>query len=293
VNWIGVLNPGARDASKAGARAAAALREAGVAADVRVSESPAHLRELVTGAAAAGADGVIAIGGDGTVSMVADALLSGRPAEPPLLGILPAGSGCDFIRTFGIPQDLERAARHLAGDRTYLSDAAVVEGSFGRRHFVNAADLGVLGAAVKRAERLTRRLGTARYLAAFWLVLPTFRRSPVRIVTERRTVEAEALAVVLANGQFFGTNLNIAPKATLVDGVLDVQVFSCSRLQAVPIVRKARRGLHLGHPSVTRFSAAEIEITTGRPWPIEVDGDYLGETPVRVRVLPGALRIKI
>ena len=44
---------------------------------------------------------------------------------------------------------------------------------------------------------------------------------------------------------------------------------------------------------MTRFSAADIEITTHRPWPIEVDGDYLGETPVRVRVLPGALRIKI
>jgi YegS/Rv2252/BmrU family lipid kinase len=293
MNWFGVLNPGARDASRAQARATAALRGVGIEAEVRVSESPEHLRALVAGAAAAGVDGVIAIGGDGTVSMVADALLAGDPAEPPLLGILPAGSGCDFIRTFGIPQDLEGAARHLTGERTYLADAAVVEGAFGRRHFVNAADLGVLGAAVKRAEGLTRRLGNARYLAAFWLVLPGFRRTRVRIVTERRTFEDEALAVVLANGQFFGSNLNIAPKATLVDGVLDVQVFSCSRLQAVPIVRKARRGLHLRHPAVTRFSAAQIEITTRRPWPIEVDGDYLGETPVRVRVLPGALRIKI
>ena len=293
MNWIGILNPGARDAARARTRATEALRSAGVEAEVRVSESPEHLRTLVAGAAAAGADGVIAIGGDGTVSMVADALLSAGPAEPPLLGILPAGSRCDFIRNFGIPQDLEGAARHLTGNSTYLADAAVVEGSFGRRHFVNAADLGVLGAAVKRAEGLTRRLGDARYLAAFWLVLPAFRRTGVRIVTERRSVEARALAVVLANGQFFGTNLNIAPKATLVDGVLDVQVFSCSRVQAIPIVRQARRGLHLRHPAVTRFSAAEIEITTERPWPIEVDGDYLGETPVRVRVLPGALRIKI
>jgi YegS/Rv2252/BmrU family lipid kinase len=293
MNWLGVLNPGARDAAKARARASAALSTAGIESEVRVSESPEHLRELVAGASRAGADGVIAIGGDGTVSMVADALLAGRPQEPPLLGILPAGSGCDFIRTFGIPQDIEAAARHLTGDATYLADAAVVEGSFGRRHFVNAADLGVLGAAVKRAEGLTRRLGNARYLAAFWLVLPGFRRTRVRVVTERRTVEADALAIVLANGQFFGTNLNIAPKATLVDGVLDVQVFSCSRLQAIPIVRKARHGLHLRHPAVTRFSAADIEITTHRPWPIEVDGDYLGETPVRVRVLPGALRIKI
>jgi diacylglycerol kinase family enzyme len=54
-----------------------------------------------------------------------------------------------------------------------------------------------------------------------------------------------------------------------------------------------RRGLHLSHPSVKRFRSGSLLVDADRPWPIEIDGDYLGETPVRVRVLPGALRIKI
>jgi diacylglycerol kinase family enzyme len=110
---------------------------------------------------------------------------------------------------------------------------------------------------------------------------------------ERRTYQGRAIAVVLANGQFFGSGLNIAPKATLVDGLLDVQVFSGTRWSAIPIVPRVRRGLHLSHPSVQRFRSGKLRIEADRPWPIEVDGDYLGETPVDISVLPGALRIKI
>ncbi len=274
-------------------RIARALDAVGVSAELEVSESPSHLAELVASARGRGADGVIAIGGDGTVSLVADALLSADPSEPPLLGILPSGSGCDFIRVFGIPENLEAAARHLAGDQTYLADAAVVEGAWGRRHFVNAADLGVIGATVKRADGVVRHLGRMRYLAAFWMVLPFFRPARLTMTMDARTFEGTAIAVVLANGQFFGDGLNIAPKATLVDGLLDVQVFTGSRWSALSIVPRVRRGLHLSHPSVERHRAGRLRIESDRPWPIEVDGDYLGDTPADVRVVPGALRIKI
>ena len=99
--------------------------------------------------------------------------------EPPTLGILPAGSGCDFVRTFGIPQDLEAAARHLTGEATCLVDVGVAEGSWGVRRFLNVLDIGVIAATVHTAERATRRLGRYRYKAAFWVTLPLFHTTRV------------------------------------------------------------------------------------------------------------------
>jgi diacylglycerol kinase family enzyme len=78
-----------------------------------------------------------------------------------------------------------------------------------------------------------------------------------------------------------------------VDGLLDVQVFACSRARALLLHPKAIRGLHLRDPAVRRFQAETVVLDADRPFPIEIDGDYVGETPLRVRVEPGAIRFKI
>ena len=62
----------------------------------------------------------------------------------------------------------------------------------------------------------------------------------------------------------------------------------------IPLLyRKAMRGLHLSDPGVKRYRSATVKIETARPWPLEIDGDYLGESPVEISLLPGALRFKI
>ena len=90
----------------------------------------------------------------------------------PELGILPAGSGSDFVRTFGFSQRLEEAVIHLTGRETYPVDVGVLEGAWGTRYFLNAADVGVLGATVQTAERLSRRWGSllvaSSHARLFW-----------------------------------------------------------------------------------------------------------------------------
>jgi diacylglycerol kinase family enzyme len=115
----------------------------------------------------------------------------------------------------------------------------------------------------------------------------------VTVQTERRTYESEALAVIMANAQFFAGGWNVAPKATLVDGVLDMQIINCRKTRAPALVPKIVKGTHLTDRSVRRFSAATFTIETDVGWPLEADGDYIGNTPVSGRVLPAALRLKI
>src|SRR5690606_20255291 len=114
------------------------------------------------------------VGGDGTVSLVVDALMHAGPERMPIIGVLPNGTGCDLLRTFGIPSTIEAAARHLAGPATYRIDVGRLDGAWGRRHFVNVAQTGAGAAAAETARHLGRRLGSARYPLAFAARLPRF-----------------------------------------------------------------------------------------------------------------------
>jgi len=293
MTWWVVVNPAAGSREPWDERVRRCLGGLGLEAEVRASESAEHLRRLVAEGRAAGARKFVAVGGDGTVSMLADALLRDPWDDPPTLGILPAGSGCDFVRTFGIPQDLEQAARHLTGEATYLVDVGVAEGAWGVRRFLNVLDVGVIAATVRTAEHATRHLGRYRYKAAFWMTLPLFRTTRLTVEMDRRTFEGRANTLVLANGQYFGFNMNVAPRASPADGLLDVQVFTGPKTSALVLLPKVSRGRHLAHPLVTRFRSATASVATAHPWPIEVDGDFLGETPVRVWLEPHSLRIKV
>jgi len=269
------------------------LREIGLDFDLHAPDSPDETRALIEESARSGATHFAVAGGDGTVNLAVNSLMPLGLAAPPVIGVLPVGTGCDLLRTFGLPQDVAGAARHLTTNAVYDIDVGTLEGSWGLRYFVNVAQTGVGAAAVQTAMSLGRRLGAARYPLAFVARLPGFPRAKVTVTTERRTIESEALAVILANAQFFAGGWNVAPKAMLVDGALDVQIINCRKTSAPALVPKLIKGTHLGDPAVRRLSAAEFSIETDPPWPVECDGDLVGNTAVKGRVIPAAISLKI
>lgn len=291
--WHVIVNPIAGRHPTSPMKVQEALDAAGVDARIETPATRSEAKEVIRAAVIEGWTHLAVVGGDGSVNLAANVVLGMNPEEPPVLGVLPAGTGCDLLRTFGISQDLGEAARHLATEDVYPIDVGTLEGSWGTRHFVNVAQVGVGAAAAETAPRLGRGLGSARYPIAFAARLPRFPKARVTVETERRTYESEALAVILANAQFFAGGWNIAPKATLVDGVLDVQIINCAKRRAAALVPKIIRGNHLDDRAVKRFSAATFTIETDVRWPLEADGDYVGNTPVSGRVIPAALRLKI
>jgi YegS/Rv2252/BmrU family lipid kinase len=291
--WLVVVNRAAGRSPTTVDRVRHALDAADVDADIVAPTSRGETRAAIVDGARRGQSHFAIAGGDGTVNLAANALLALDGLEPPVIGVLPVGTGCDILRTFGMPQELGAAARHLATDDVYPIDVATLDGVWGTRYFVNVAQVGVGAAAAQSATRLSRRMGAARYPAAFLMRLPKFPAAHVRVETERRTYESTALAVILANAQFFAGGWNVAPKATLVDGVLDIQIIDIAKRRAPAFVPKVIRGTHLTDRAVRRFSAATFRIETDVVWPLEADGDYVGNTPVTGRVLQAALRLKI
>lgn len=291
--WKVLVNPTAGDRRSLEERTRRALAAVSVDCDI---ETPAGRSAMVERTLAAASDGYrrfAVVGGDGTLNLVVDALMQAEWETPPTVGLLVSGTGSDFARTFALPQRIEEAAVHLAGDRTYPVDVGFAEGSWGRRAFVNEVQAGLGAATAFIADRLPRRLGAAKYQVAFWATLPRFPGGSVSVKTPTRSYEGPALAVVAANGQFFGGGLNIAPKASLRDGRLDIQSFAVRRRSAVPLFQRIKNGLHGGHPGVKRLIGPAVTIETEDPWPVEVDGELLGETPVSAWLKPGAIEFKI
>ena len=96
-----------------------------------------------------------AIGGDGTINSLIDMLLK-KEVNQPIVACLPSGSGSDFLRTFAIPQNIEKAIQHLKGDSTYLIDTAIVTSANKKKHFVNVLNFGFLADTVQMSEKLPK-----------------------------------------------------------------------------------------------------------------------------------------
>jgi len=291
--WFVIVNPGAGRAHEILDRASRALIATAVGHRIEESTAAEHVAELVEQGIGAGYRDFVAVGGDGTAHLVLNGLMAAGLEEAPTLAILPSGSGSDFIKTFALPSDMEGAALHLTTDDRYLSDVGLITGSFGRRYFLNAANIGLTAASVDRALRLPDWLGAIRYTAGFWLELPRFGKDDVVIKVDRHELASQLLTVVVANGQFFGGGLNIAPRASVQDGVFDVQCFAGPRRNALTVMPRVARGAHLTHRAVRRYVGKEIDIDVPPTWPVEADGELLGRGSVHISVVPGAIEFKI
>ena len=290
--YLAVVNASIRAAGSIAQELERGIRSRGLDAEVAVTTSIDDVHRVVVDARARGTTGFLAVGGDGTAHHLVNALLEpgGHAAgDGTSLAILAAGTGSDFARTFGHDDRVDAALDRLVRAERYPIDVGWIEGSFGRRWFLNAANAGIAAQSVITASRLTRRIGALRYTAAFWMSLPRFPGADIGVTIDRHAFTGRALNVVVANGQFFGGGLNVAPRATLVDGRFDVLVFSGARANAFSVMPRLKFGSHLTHRAVRRYVGGDVAIEVPPEWPIEADGELLGRGSVRVGIEPGAL----
>lgn len=283
-------------------RLVTALRAEGVHPDLLLTAAPGHATVLARRAAEEGRGYVIAVGGDGTVHEVVNGLVDATTGtvrgEDPILGVVPGGSGCDLVRTFGLDRSPEVLARHLATEATTRIDLGRVRyldaaGEEQVRLFANVAEVGYGGSVSRLANRLPRRVGPARYPLAIVGSVAWFRRVETSVEVDGGTVREPVCNVVVANGQFYGGGLKVAPRALPGDGSLNVQSWGGHPIDVIRAQPQLRTGAHLAREDVREWSSRRVTVTTTRPVHVEADGEFLGTTPARFDVLPQVLRFKL
>jgi diacylglycerol kinase (ATP) len=286
-------------------RIARAVRAAVGDFEFSFTRGPGDGSRLAREALAAGGKLVVAVGGDGTASEVIDGFAAfPRPRDPDaLFGFIPRGTGGDLRRTLGLPQDLEEAARALAGRREVVCDLGRVEfaGEGGRsevRHFANVAGFGLDGVVAGEVNR-GFKLGSGKlsFMLASAKALLSWSDQPVRWRADGGPWREERItAVTVCNGRFFGGGMMVAPDARLDDGLFDVVVWS--GLGIADFLTKRRMlydGTHvkLRNTRVLRARTVEAEAMDGARVLLDVDGEQPGTLPARMTLLPGALRVRV
>jgi diacylglycerol kinase (ATP) len=263
------------------------------------TNGPGHATELARRAIEDGAGFLVAVGGDGTIHEVVNGMIEDDRAVNPnaVLGVVAAGTGSDFIRTFGLPPMPAHAVAHLDGGESFPIDIGKVTytdgGSRAVRYFHNIAEVGLGARVAARATRLPRILGPTIYFFAFWLELARHRSMQVAVDLVDRNYEGSFDNLVVANGQFFGGGMKIAPKAAPTDGLLDIQIHSAPKREAIALLPKIYKGEHLPHPNIHEAKRARIAVDGPIPLPIEADGELLGHTPATFEVLKAAILLKV
>jgi diacylglycerol kinase (ATP) len=267
----------------------------------RFTEAPNHATTLAREAVEEGYETVVAVGGDGTVNEVVNGLMApGANRAGATLGVIITGRGSDLARTIGIPSDYSEACARLAGERTMTVDLGLVtfyqEGEQGQRYFVNVGGGGFDAEVAHRANRAPNFMGgTIPYLTSLVTTLMAYRNKAIDLILDdQEPIRMVANSVVVANCQYFGGGMKVAPEADPNDGLFDVVVIGdIDKIEFLMTVPKVYDGTHITHPQVDTYRAKRVEVRSEQDLLLQVEGEVCGHTPLTFDIIPSALQIRV
>lgn len=245
----------------------------GFDADVRVTGGPADAQLFAAAALDRGTDLVVAWGGDGTVNGAGAALAGSRTP----LGIVSGGSGNGLARELGLPLDPAAAFEVAATGATRAIDAGQLNGSL----FFNVAGIGLDACIAGRLASTNARRGLLGYVLATLAEMPAYEPCDYSIVmsdldaSDRwAPLRTHALFIAIANSRQYGQGAQIAPLASLDDGVMDIVVVKPQSLFRILARLPAFfRGTLREDDTVLMRTAANVDITSTTPIRFHVDGE--------------------
>ncbi len=261
--------------------------ERGASYEVWETTGPNTAPDLARRAAEQGYESIISVGGDGTVLEVASGLL-GTGCK---MGVIPAGTGNDFIKSLGMDNDHIAAANAILDGHTRKVDIGSTEEG---NCFMNVAGTGFDTEVVRYTERFKATLqGVAAYLMGVLCALFNYKCQRMRLTMDGNVIEDSIFLVAIANGKAYGGGMMVAPKASLFDGMFDVTViYHLPKLKVPVIIGRFMSGKHEGLKDIKSYRCSEIRLELlDNVMPINMDGELIGQTPMTFKVLEKALAV--
>lgn len=286
-----LTNPasGHGSAPHAAERAVAQLHKRGVDVVAIAGTDAAHARRLVDGALERGMDALVVVGGDGIVSLALQVLAQ---TDVPL-AIIPAGTGNDHAREFGIPaKDPEAAADVVVDGRTDTVDLGRIRGADGTdRWFGTVMAAGFDSLVTDRTNRMRWPHGRMRYNVAMVAELSKLRLLPFRLTFDGDEVVTDLTLAAFGNTKTYGGGMRICPEADPRDGLLDAtMVASASRTKLIRLFPTVFNGTHVNLDEVRTRRATTVTVDSPGI-NAYADGEYVCPLPVEVAAVRGALNI--
>lgn len=260
------------------------------------TQEPGHAERLAARARREGFDRVVAVGGDGTLLEVINGLWWESQGLCPSVGMVPLGTGCDYLRNFDCGRSLEENLSIALGEVTKpvsvgWTSLQGMDGCPYERVFVNVLGVGFDAKVITRLRRRRLRLpGRAAYVLS---VFQELRRLPhYRIIAQVDGLDLrlDIALMAIGLGRYFGGGMKITPGASPQKPYFQLVLGKrLNRLDLLKLLPKIYTGRHLDHPQVNAYCAEHIMVAAEPAALVEAEGELIGCTPLEVKLLPGQL----
>jgi YegS/Rv2252/BmrU family lipid kinase len=302
INWHVIFNPhagsgkGRRDKNKI----ESILNHSGLQYTLHESEYEGHSCTLSKELATNGATHFIVAGGDGTLNETVNGIFQGkqRHCVDIVIGMIPVGTGNDWIRTFGIPDNYQMAMDIILKGKTVVQDVGLIEyiekGKSVDRYFVNIAGFGFDAMVASRANKLKNSgmSGLRVYIESFLWSYLNFKAAQTVVVIDNAQVKVNLFSASVGIGKFNGGGMMQVPDANPVNGLFHITIIR--NLSVWGIIRNFRGlydGSFLRDSRVSTHIAEKVRLTGKKPLSGEADGESLGFSEFNLSILPHQLRV--
>ncbi len=301
--WFVILNPVASGGAvrKKWPYVQQLLKEQGLIYDFAITNGPGQAIELAREGVEKGYRKIMAIGGDGTNNEVVNGICMQKvvPSQEIVYTILPLGTGNDWVKMYKISQDIPQCIAACKKMKTRLQDVGVVSyyknGVQKERYFANVAGMAYDAFLCNEAANLkTRYFKQFFYLFLIFKCLFKYQLRKARLTFDGQVVEDYFYIINAGICRYSGGGMQTVPHAIPDDGLLALTF--CRRISKFNVIKSTPMfysGTVGEHPQVTtgQIKHLKVEAVDDAPTLVEVDGEFLGETPAEFSVLDKALQI--
>jgi diacylglycerol kinase (ATP) len=266
-----------------------------------VTTGPGDATRLTRQAVLSGAEIVVCVGGDGTLNEVINGLMNqkGSIESKVLLGYIPRGTGCDLAKSIPVPLNLDRALDNIVSHRNRKIDLGKLtyrdhKGRESYRYFHNVLSFGLGGEVDARVNRTSKLFGG--FLSFIWATLISilrFDKKQIQLCVDNFfDEEVTVWNVAVANGQYHGGGMRVAPGAEINDGLFQVTVIGDLSIPEVFWnLPRLYNGKIYEQKKITKLIGRRVVASSTQVVLLDMDGEQPGRLPVAIEMVPSALSI--
>ncbi len=254
-----------------------------------------HELVLVDEAIKQGYRNFISVGGDGTLHHVVNGIMMQRYTKTSniKLGVIPLGTGNDWIRTYKIPNSIEKAINVIINNTVIFQDIGCITLASGKKeYFNNLAGIGYDGYVVKNLKYL-KKIGSIAFLLSGLYSLLSYRKKKYSITIRDETLKEECLMIIFGICKYSGGGLRVTKYPNPTDGLLDITIVKkFSFFNLLFNLPKLYNGNIVHHKKVDNYKVKELNIINDNSI-IEADGEIVGTGSLKVHIIPNAIQFLI
>lgn len=297
--WFIIANPtsGNEKLSKKKKEIEHLLQTKNINFEFAITNEAKHEIELVYNAIKKGFKNFISVGGDGTLHNIVNGIMKQKIVKTSeiTIGVIPLGTGNDWIKTYKIPNNIEKAISIISKEKTFAQPIGFLELENTSVYFNNVAGIGLDGYIVKKLNT-SKHLGAFAYLSSGIISLLNYKITNFKIKTDTKEFETKSLMTLIGIGKYCGGGLQLTNTENLKKGMFGITIAkNFSLLDAFLVIKKLFNGTVFTHKKIETLTSKSITITPPKNATIyiQADGELIGTGKVTATLIEKAINFII